>query len=118
MLKFYAGLARRLQRFQWLFWLVILAAVGLLVFSFLFYDGVQDEYLTLGLLCALLWAMSTMVLVRVFVAPLPTIDPEMGFFVRLTVRIRRGARWTMAVVVTALFAIVLWITSRAIGVIT
>ena len=118
MLNFYAALARRLYHYQWLLWLIAAAAGGLLVYSLLFFAGARAEDYTLGALCVLLWALCLVVLVRAFVAPMPRIEPGANFFTRLRTNIRRGARWVMAIVVTALFGMVLFISSRAIGVIT
>ena len=113
-LKVYGNLAMWLHRYHWLLLLLTAGSGGVFVYSLL--SSVSTHEQTLVALCSLLWAMGLMVFVQAFVKPLPDLDEGGGFFVRLKVKFIRGVRWLMAVVVTVLFCVVLFVSSKAIGV--
>ena len=118
MLNFYAFIARRLVGVQWLLWTFVLITGALLVASLLLSTHAQAEHYTLIALCALLWSISLVVLVRVFAVPTPVVDRQAGLLERAKVSLRHGARWVMAVVVSVLLVSVLVISIRAIGIVS
>lgn len=114
MLQLYGNLANWLFRFHWV--LLLLAAGSGCMFVFSLFSSVGTNDQALVSLCSLLWAMSLIIFVQVFVKPLPELDGTGGFFERLKVKLTRGMRRLMAVVVTVLFGAVLYVSLKAIGI--
>ena len=116
MLELYGAIARGLRPYLAFIWAAAAAALGLLAWSLLLAEGTAGEPYALGATCALLWALSLVVLVHQFERPAPAVDPAAGFVARLTVRLKRGARWVVAAAMTALLGAVVFFSVRAIGI--
>ena len=114
MLTLYEALARKLFPFRWL--LGLLAALGAIAFAYFLFQSTQssDESHLLLSVCLTLWALSLLALTQSFVAPTPTISGTESFLARVKIRLIRLARWLLALLISALFAAVLFLSLRAV----
>ncbi len=112
--RFYARLARRLYRWRGLVWLLGLLACG--GFAYLVFDssGDLDPPLMALSVALVLWVLGLLTTIHGFAEPLPDLGGASAL-ARLRGRIARLVRWVMAWVMTALAAVVVLVSARALA---
>ena len=74
--------------------------------------AIDDQRATLGAITVLLWAIGLLTLAYSFREPLPVSAPGAGWFTRQKIRIRRGFLWLMALAMTLLSGLVVFVSIR------
>jgi len=115
MLRFYHRLARRLYPARLAVWALCLAAVAAFAATLFTAGGGRDELYMLGSVTVFLWTLGALVTTYIFVAPLPSAGPEAGLVARVKAAAKRGFLWLLAVVMTALTGLVVFVSARALG---
>jgi nitrogen fixation/metabolism regulation signal transduction histidine kinase len=108
-----ASSARVLYRGRRLLW--VIAAAALIVFAFGLVTGAESESYPLAALIGVIWMVFLLAFAYLFHRELPDAIPERGFIERLRWRISVAFIWVMAGAVTALGVMVLFLSSRAVG---
>ncbi len=116
MLNFYHRLAVRLRPWRAALWLACaLAVAGVLAPMFLVAGETGGRYVFTAI-TALMWLVALLMVSHGFAAPPPVLAPGLSFRGRWGVRIRRAALWTMALLMTALSALVVFVSLRVLGI--
>ena len=115
MFAFYDTLGRRLHGYRAVLWILVAVAVVVFLGVVFFAPPSDDQTYALSAILLLLWSLSLVVVVQTFAAPAPDVDPSAGFIQRARTRFVRAFRWLMAITTTALFAFVILLSFKAVG---
>ena len=118
MLEFYAFIARWLYPARLVIWFAAVAAIGAFAGTVLFSSGPYDEAYMLMALTILLWCLCLCAITYAFVHPVPSAEAADPFLLRVRVSLKRGARWFMAFLMSAMCVLVVIASLRAVGLIT
>lgn len=116
MLTFYHRLARWLYRYRPALWLLCVGALAAVLATIFLASGSASGRYGFGAVALLMWSVCLLTVTYGFAAPPPSVQPGSRLFARIGVRIRRGVLWSMAAVMTLLSGVVVFATSRAIGI--
>lgn len=115
MLAFYGRIAKRLHRATGAFRVVAYAGIVsfiALIFMPEFEAGPSYAFLSATIA---LWSVFLIVVVNGFAAPIPIVEPSMGIFARIKIKLRRAGLLVSAVVLTVMAAVILSFTFRAVA---
>ena len=115
MLAFYNRVAKRLYGAKRAFWLI--AAAGIVAFVALIFMPDLPAGPIYAFLAATiaLWSFFLVVVVNSFSTPLPIIEPGLGIFAKIKIKLRRAALLVSAVILTLTAAVILSFTFRAVA---
>lgn len=113
MLRFYVAIAGRLHRARAVVWLIATLSVAGFGATLFLSEAQADEAYMLACVAVLLWAICLLVVVYTFNQPLPEIEPQDRFLLRVRKRLSLGMRWVMAWTMTLLCLSVIYVSFRA-----
>lgn len=115
MLVFYRRLALWLQQHRIVLWLLCAGAVTAALAAAFMVPGAAGSRYVFGAIVLLMWAIGLLTVGAVFAAPLPHAEPGARWMARLRVRCRRAILTLMAVVMSGLSLLLIFVTLRALG---
>lgn len=116
MLAFYHRLALWLHGCRRALWIVAGCAIAVFCAAIFLVPGHGAGAYAFSSLTLLMGAICLLTIAYSFRAPVPGIDPGARWTGRLKVRTRRACLWLMAALMTALSAMVVFMTLRALGI--
>ena len=118
MLHFYERIAARLYPFRAVFWVIAVATLaGFVAVLFVVPASGDTGWMFLALV-VLLWAIAALVLVHAFAHPAPVVPRHAPLAARVLGAVGRGARWGLAIAMTALCIAVLVLSAKSVNVIS
>ena len=114
MLERLSAVAIRLQPWRAATWFLALAALIVFAAGVLWFPGTDGQLISLTAILMLLWALAIRAFIEAFRQPAPMPDPASGWLNGIRITMARGIRWFMALAIGVLFALTIWLTSRAI----
>ena len=117
MLALYNRLAKQLYRLRPVLWALGALAAGAFGGVLFLSDGLIDSSYALVSITILLWTVWLLAVAHSFVVPVAGVDPEARVWARFKAKLRRGLVWAQALIMTALFILVLVMTMRTAGIV-
>ena len=118
LLNFYSSLARRLNKFRGVFWLLAVIALIVFIAAIFLTAGRESTFYTLGSALVLVWAVGVNVLISGFSGAMRTTSSDDGLFLRIKIRASNGFRWFLVLFTTAVLIATLLFSLRVVGILT
>ncbi|MBH97526.1 MAG: hypothetical protein CMM56_03640 [Rhodospirillaceae bacterium] len=115
MLNFYSVLSRFLITYRLVIWIVAVSAACFLIGFIVLGEPAGDPTYTLASIVILLWALCLVIVGQIFSVPLKKSGLNSTIIQRIKHKLSKSIRWLMALITTALFFFVIWLSLKTLS---